>query len=62
MVAGSAENSLRHQPGCMRKLFLLVALVLIVLLFAGVLSLALWEPEAPRQPMEKVVPNERLQG
>jgi hypothetical protein len=46
----------------MRKLFLLVALVLIVLLFAGALSLALWEPEAPRQPMEKVVPNERLQG
>lgn len=46
----------------MRKLFLLLALVLIVLLFAGILSLALWEPEAPRQPMEKVVPNERLQG
>ncbi|MDF2763372.1 MAG: hypothetical protein K0S81_366 [Rhodospirillales bacterium] len=46
----------------MRKLFLLVALVLIVLLFAGVLSLALWEPEAPREPIEKVVPNERLQG
>ncbi|HEX6103687.1 MAG TPA: hypothetical protein VF031_11620 [Alphaproteobacteria bacterium] len=46
----------------MRKLFLLVALVLIVLLFAGVLSLALWEPEAPREPIEKVVPSERLQG
>jgi hypothetical protein len=46
----------------MRKLFLLLALVLIVLLIAGVVSLALWEPEAPREPMEKVVPNERLQG
>jgi hypothetical protein len=46
----------------MRKLFLLVALVLVVLLVAGALSLALWEPEAPRSPMEKVVPNERLQG
>jgi hypothetical protein len=46
----------------MRKLILLFALVLIVLLFAGFLSLALWEPEAPREPMEKVVPNERLQG
>jgi hypothetical protein len=46
----------------MRKLFLLFALVLIVLLFAGVVSLALWEPDAPREPMEKVVPNERLQG
>ncbi|MCI0430581.1 MAG: hypothetical protein L0210_08595 [Rhodospirillales bacterium] len=46
----------------MRKLFFLLALLLIVLLFAGVLSLALWEPEPPREPMEKVVPNERLQG
>ena len=46
----------------MRKLFLLFALLLIVLLFAGVLSLALCQPDAPREPMEKVVPNERLQG
>jgi hypothetical protein len=46
----------------MRKLVLLIALVLIVLLFAGVVSIALWEPDAPREPMEKVVPNERLQG
>ncbi len=46
----------------MRKLFLLLALVLIVLLLAGVVSLALWEPDPPREPMEKVVPNERLQG
>jgi hypothetical protein len=46
----------------MRKLVLLIALIIVVLLFAGVLSLALWEPDAPRAPMEKVVPNERLQG
>lgn len=46
----------------MRKLFLLLALILIVLLLAGVVSLALWAPDPPRAPMEKVVPNERLQG
>jgi len=46
----------------MRKLVLLIALVIVALLFAGVVSLALWEPDAPRAPMEKVVPNERLQG
>ncbi len=46
----------------MRKLILLVALVVIALLAAGALWLALWEPEAPREPIEKVVPNERLQS
>ena len=56
------EFSPHRQPSCMRKLVLLIALVLIVLLFAGVVSIALWEPDAPREPMEKVVPNERLQG
>jgi len=65
-VAGAAEiqpQIVSRQPRvCMRKLFFTLVLLLIVLLFAGVLSLALWEPEAPRVPMEKVVPNERLQG
>lgn len=46
----------------MRKLILLVALVVIALLAAGALWLALWEPEAPLEPIEKVVPNERLQS
>jgi hypothetical protein len=46
----------------MRKLILLIALLLVVLLVVGVVSLAFWEPNAPRAPMEKVVPNERLQG
>ena len=46
----------------MRKLVLLVALVVIVLVVAGALWLALWKPDVPREPMEKVVPNERLQS
>ena len=46
----------------MRKLFVLLTLVLVALLLAVFLFLALWEPKAPREPMEKVVPNERLQG
>ena len=46
----------------MRKLVLLVALVVIALVVAGALWLALWEPDVPREPMEKVVPNERLQS
>ena len=46
----------------MRKLILLVALVVIALLVAAALWLALWEPHAPREPMEKVVPNEKLQS
>ncbi len=65
-VAGATEiqpQIVSRQPRvCMRKLFLILTLLLTVLLFAGVLSLALWEPEAPRVPMEKVVPNARLQG
>ena len=46
----------------MRKLLILVVLIVIVLLLAGALWVALWEPDAPREPMEKVVPNERLQS
>jgi hypothetical protein len=46
----------------MRKLIVLIALLVVALLIVGVVSLAFWEPSAPRAPMEKVVPNERLQG
>ncbi len=61
--AGTQPQIVSRQPRvCMRKLFLILALLLTVLLLAGVFSLALWEPEAPREPMEKAVPNERLQG
>ena len=46
----------------MRNPLLLLALLLIAIILGGVIALALWEPEPPTAPMEKVVPDEKLQG
>ena len=46
----------------MRNLVLLLVVLLILIILGGVVALALWEPEPPTAPMEKVIPNEKLQG
>jgi hypothetical protein len=48
--------------GVMRKLLLLLVVLVVLGLLGGVVALAVWEPPAPTQPMEKTIPNDRFKS
>ena len=46
----------------MRKLLFFLVVLIVVGLLGGVVTLAVWEPPAPTQPMEKTIPNDRFKS
>jgi hypothetical protein len=44
----------------MKKILLIAALAVVVLIGGGLTVLATWNIPAPTQPVEKVIPNDRF--